>query len=308
MNVLLYYYYNKLNNPENCHHNHCSFLDSKDIKGRIIISNEGINGTISGNIQDCEDYMKFLKNNEQFKNIVFKINKCNEHLFTKLTIKIKPYLIKLGSSDLYSIPDTGTHLSPNKFKSLMKDENTIILDVRSNYETMIGKFKNSITLDIDKFYHLPEKIKNHSLYLDKTYRSKNILTYCTGGIRCESASSYLKQLGFKNVFQLDGGIINYSKICKGEDFLGKCYVFDGRISIDVNQINPEIISKCIKCKNTCQYIVNCMNTYCDKHMIMCYDCYQSSRGCCSIECQNSNKKRKIIPNYYKNDYNNKNIF
>lgn len=168
---------------------------------------------------------------------------------------------------------------------MMKDESTIVLDTRSNYEHYIGKFKNAITLNIDKFYEFPDRIKEHELYLNENNRHKNILTYCTGGVRCETASGYLKKIGFTNVFQLNGGIINYGNENNGEDFEGKCYVFDGRITKDVNKINPKIITTCIICKNDCDIMINCMSVSCDRHVAMCITCNDVVKGCCSLECQ-----------------------
>ena len=306
MNVLLYYYYFKIENTKDYYDNHKKFCENLDLKGRIIISTEGLNGTISGSIEDCHKYMNFIRNDKRFENIEFKIDKCNEHLFPKMSIKIKPFLIKLGIENLDPTVDTGIHLPPREFHSLMQEEDTIILDVRSNYEHHIGKFKNAITLDINKFYELPDKIKDHELYLNKENHNKRLLTYCTGGVRCETATTYLKQIGFKNVYQLDGGIIKYGNEINGKDFDGKCYVFDGRITKDINVINPKNITKCIICNVENDDIVNCMNSLCDKHNTMCKDCNIIMKGCCSEECMNSNKMRKKNPNYYKNVLYNKN--
>lgn len=305
MNVLLYYYYNKINDTNEYYNTHKLFCNNLDLKGRIIISTEGLNGTISGSFEDCNKYMNFVKGDKRFQDIEFKIDECNEHLFHKMSIKIKPYLIKLGVNNLDPNVDTGIHLSSNEFYKMMQEDDVIILDTRSDYEYNIGKFKNAITLDIKKFYELPEKIKEHELYLNKENHDKKILTYCTGGVRCETATTYLKQIGFKKVYQLDGGIIKYGKE-NGKDFDGKCYVFDGRLTKDVNFVNPIKITKCIICKTENDYVVNCMNSLCDKHIIMCKECNLLMKGCCSRECMKSDKMRKKIPNYYKNELSNKN--
>lgn len=307
MNVLLYYYYTKINNTIEYYDKHKLFCENLDLKGRIIISTEGINGTLSGSSNNCVKYMDFVKSDESFKFIEFKIDECIEHLFPKMSIKIKPYLIKLGIKNLDPNIDTGTHLSPKHFYDMMHSENVIILDTRSNYEHNIGKFKNAITLDINKFYELPDKIKEHELYLNEENRNKKILTYCTGGVRCETATTYLKQLGFQNVYQLDGGLIKYGKEQNGKDFDGKCYVFDGRITKDINIENPKKITKCIICNIENDTIINCMNSLCDKHGTMCVNCNILMNGCCSEKCKNSGKMRKKIPDYYNIMSSNKNL-
>lgn len=304
MNVLLYYCYTHIDDTERYLNEHKNFCEKYDLTGRIIIAEEGLNGTVSGPENDCIKYMEFVKNDSRFMKVDFKIDSCEEHLFPKMSIKIKPYLIRLNGGDLDPTVDTGTHLSPIEFYNMMQDDDSIVLDVRSNYEHYIGKFKNSITLDIDKFYHFPDKIKQHPLYLNSENRDKKILTCCTGGIKCETASAYLKKIGFKNVYQLHGGIIKYGIENKGKDFDGKCYVFDGRITKNINIINPENITKCHICRIDCDTMVNCMNALCDKHITMCKNCHSKVNGCCSTQCMHSEKMRSKIPNYYlSSDYN-----
>tara|TARA_Y100000991_G_scaffold39416_1_gene27420 strand:+ start:1276 stop:2193 length:918 start_codon:yes stop_codon:yes gene_type:complete len=305
MNVLLYYCYSKIDNTKIFLEEHKQFCNNYNFKGRIIIAEEGINGTISGSNEDCQEYIKFVKTYDKFSNTDFKIDSCHEHLFPKLTIKVKPYLIKLNGGDLNPDTESGIHLSPQDFYNMMQEKDTIVLDVRSNYEHYIGNFKNSITLDIDKFYHFPEKIKNHELYKNKENHDKKILTCCTGGIKCETASAYLRKLGFKNVYQLKGGIIKYG-LENGKDFDGKCYVFDGRITKEINKINPKNITKCLICNINCDVMVNCMNSLCDKHFTMCKECFVIKNGCCSEKCNNSDSKRKKFPNYYLQEEFNKN--
>ncbi|HAH35096.1 MAG TPA: hypothetical protein DCL81_00630, partial [Algoriphagus sp.] len=134
---------------------------------------------------------------------------------------------------------TGKHLEPEEFKKLKDQEDVVILDVRSNYEHELGRFKNALTLDIDNFRDFPQKVKEL-----EHLKNKKVLTYCTGGIKCEKASAFLLEQGFEDVYQLHGGIIKYGMEAGGEDFEGKCYVFDNRIAVDVNNVNPTIVSEC----------------------------------------------------------------
>ena len=296
--VLLYYYYIPIENTIKYKQDHISFLKKYDFRGRIIISSEGLNGTLSGKQMECEEYIKFVKKDIEFKNIEFKIDKCDGHLFPKLSVKIRNNLININRDDLNPNIETGIHITPKKFLEKMNESNSIVVDMRSNYEHHIGKFKNAITFDIKHFLTLEENIKNSKFYIDDN-KDKDILTYCTGGIRCEKASALLLKMGFKNVYQLDGGIIKYGNEVGGENFEGKCYVFDDRITKVVNKINPKVISKCYICKITEDTMVNCMNTKCNRHTTICKKCYIKMEGCCSYECINSKFKRSILKSYHK---------
>lgn len=291
--ILLYYHYASLDNLEEYKLAHKLFCENRNLKGRIILSSEGVNGTISGLSKNCYEYINYLKEDIRFKNIEFKIDKCENHLFPKLSIKIRNNLININRDDLDPTLETGVHLSPKDFRNKMKDAESLVVDMRSNYEHHIGKFKNAVTFDIDHFLTLEENIKKSDFYNDKSNKDKEILTYCTGGIRCEKASSLLLKLGFNNVYQLDGGIIKYSKEVGGEDFDGKCYVFDDRILKDVNFVNPKVISKCYICKCSEDVMVNCMNTRCNRHTTICKKCYEDMNGCCSEECKKSEFRRSI---------------
>lgn len=296
--VLLYYYYIPIENTIKYKQDHISFLKKYDFRGRIIISSEGLNGTLSGKQMECEEYIKFVKKDIEFKNIEFKIDKCDGHLFPKLSVKIRNNLININRDDLNPNIETGIHITPKKFLEKMNESNSIVVDMRSNYEHHIGKFKNAITFDIKHFLTLEENIKNSKFYIDDN-KDKDILTYCTGGIRCEKASALLLKMGFKNVYQLDGGIIKYGNEVGGENFEGKCYVFDNRITKVVNKINPKVISKCYICKITEDTMVNCINTKCNRHTTICKKCYIKMEGCCSYECINSKFKRSILKSYHK---------
>jgi len=294
-NVLLFYYYTNIKNTDEIYKNHIKFITNLDIKGRIIIATEGINGTISGTYDVCSKYKLFLKDLFNIDYINFKTDECNGHLFPKMSIKIKSEIIQMGIP--VNIKNAGIHLSPTKFKKKMKHDDCIIVDVRSNYEHSVGKFKNAVTFDINNMYELPNTLMKHPIYNENNFE-KDILTYCTGGIKCEKASVFLKDIGFKNVYQLEGGIINYSIIEKGEDFDGKCYVFDNRLTTNVNTINPIIISKCFICNSKCSVMVNCMNTLCNRHTTICKKCYYNMDYCCSNKCKLSSTKRKLYIDYY----------
>ena len=301
LKVLLFYYYKEIDNVEYIYDAHINFFKNRDVKGRIIIAKEGINGTISGNFQNCEEYKTFIKDLLNVSYLDFKDDICKQHLFQKLSIKIKNEIIRMGVK-CDTINKTGIHLKPNEWLKYMNDDDTIILDMRSNYEHHLGKFKNAITFDINSMYEFPNIFKKHELFQNKDIKNKKILTYCTGGIKCEKASNFFINNGFKHVYQLEGGIIRYSKETGGKDFNGKCYVFDERIGIDVNTVNPTVISKCYTCGIKSDVMVNCINNLCNRHTTMCQDCYSNFNSCCSSECSKSNKKRKEINNYFKRSF------
>ena len=294
--VLLYYYYTFIDNKEQYLEKHKDFCAEIDVKGRIIISSEGLNGTISGSKENCKKYMDFIREDNRFKNIQFKIDDCKKHLFPKMSIKLRPEIVSLKVDNLEPDKKTGVHLSPSEFKNMMlQEKDAIILDVRSNYEHSMGKFKNAHTFDIDNFRELPEKIKDSNLLNNK---EKKIMTYCTGGIKCEKASALLLKYGFKNVYQLNGGIINYSQKEDGFNFDGECYVFDSRQSIPVNNVNPCIITKCYICDDASTDITNCRYTICNRQTVICKKCSIKFDGFCCIECKNmgySSEKLRYVP-------------
>ncbi|HEX8548287.1 MAG TPA: rhodanese-related sulfurtransferase [Cytophagaceae bacterium] len=278
--ILLYYCYTTIADPEQFREEHHLFCLSLNLKGRIIVAGEGLNGTISGLHADCETYMATLKADERFKTIDFKLEEYPQHAFQKLHVRVKPEIVHSSLTHIDPTEKTGIHLEPAEFKKLKDDEDVIVLDVRSNYEHSVGRFRNAMTLDMENFREFPEKVKE----LEK-YKDKKILTYCTGGIKCEKASAYLLENGFKNVYQLHGGIIKYGIEEQGEDFDGKCYVFDNRIIVDINKVNPKVVSKCHICQVDSDRMVNCANAECNLHVPICDDCGWKMKGACSDECK-----------------------
>ena len=212
--------------------------------------------------------------------------------FKKINVRIKDEIVNSGIKNKKIIQKRGNYIEPSEFKSILEQqsEDVCILDVRSRYEYEIGKFKNAITLDIDNFREFPDAIDEIETKISK---EKKIITYCTGGVKCEKASAFLKENGYKNVYQLHGGIIKYGIEENGKDFNGKCYVFDNRIVKDVNNINPNIISKCYVTGKKSDRMVNCANAECNKHIPLSDDGAKIYNGCCSEKCLKSDKVRKF---------------
>lgn len=285
-NILLYYCYTRIEDPNQfreAHHFYCLELG---LRGRIIIAPEGINGTVSGLQADCGAYMQHLKNDPRFSNIEFKVESVDRHAFQKLNVRAKPEIVNVGLSHIDPTVQTGEYLEPDEFLKIKDQEDVLVLDVRSNYEHKLGKFKGARTLDMDNFREFHSKLPE----LQK-FRDKKVITYCTGGIKCEKASAFLLENGFENVYQLHGGIIKHGLEAGGEDFEGKCYVFDNRVAIDVNKVNPMVISNCYLCSAKCDRMVNCANPTCNLHVPICHDCGVKYEGACSTDCQQHPRKR-----------------
>lgn len=289
-NTLLYYCYSPIENAEQFASEHLEFCKSLDLVGRIIVADEGLNGTVSGTVEACQKYMEQVHADPRFAKTDFKIDEVKEPSFIKMHCRYKPEIVHSGLRDPKSIDpnrQTGKHLEPKDFLSMKDQEDVVVLDVRSNYEHSVGRFKNAVTLDIDNFREFPEKVKEL-----EQYKGKKILTYCTGGIKCEKASALLLKEGFEDVYQLHGGIIKYGKEVGGEDFEGKCYVFDNRVTVDVNSVNPHIVSTCKNCGKTTPKMINCANPECNEHFTQCDECGEELDGCCSVECQSHPRKRE----------------
>lgn len=288
-NTLLYYCYSPIADAETFATEHLDFCKSLGLKGRIIVADEGLNGTVSGTEEACNAYMNAIHADERFAKTEFKIDEVEEPSFVKMHCRYKPEIVHSGLRDPNIInpnKQTGVHLEPADFAVMKDRDDVVILDVRSNYEHQLGRFKNAVTLDIENFRDFPAKINELAKFKDK-----KILTYCTGGIKCEKASALLLQEGFEEVYQLHGGIIKYGKEVGGKDFDGKCYVFDNRVAVDVNSVNPEVISVCRNCGEITPKMINCANPECNEHFTQCDECGQALDGCCSEACQSHPRKR-----------------
>jgi UPF0176 protein len=288
--VLAYYYYTPIENPEEFTAQHLKYCKEIGLRGRIYIAHEGINGTVSGTREVCERYMKDLKADSRFTGVEFKIDEHHSHAFNRMHVRTKTEIVHSGLRDPRVIDptkETGKHIHGEEFLALKDRDDVVIVDVRSNYETRLGRFKNSVTLDIENFREFPEKIAELEKYKDKT-----IVTCCTGGIKCEKASALLIKEGFKDVYQLHNGIIGYAKETGGKDFDGVLYVFDGRVAVPVNEVNPTAIATCKKCGTPTTRNLNCANVDCNEQFNMCEACAEEMEGACSMECKVAPGKRE----------------
>ncbi|CAM1360136.1 oxygen-dependent tRNA uridine(34) hydroxylase TrhO [Tenacibaculum xiamenense] len=283
--TISFYQYYKIENPTLFRNKLFIEWNELDVLGRTYVANEGINAQISVPAK------KFLALKDQLDSISFlkdiRLNVAVEQdnkSFLKLKVKVRKKIVADGlNDDTFDVTDKGVHLSAKEFNAMLEDPNTVCVDMRNHYESEIGHFDGAVTPDVDTFRDsldiIEEDLKDHK-------EDKNLLMYCTGGIRCEKASAYYKHKGFKNVFQLEGGIIEYTRQVKEEKlenkFKGKNFVFDHRRA---ERISDDVISKCHQCGKPCDTHTNCANEACHLLFIQCEECRIETENTCSKECQ-----------------------
>lgn len=281
--VLLYYLFTPIVDPETFAKEHKDFMTSLHLKGRVLIAKEGINGTLSGKKEETQAYIDTMRRDPRFKDMVFKIHEEEKNAFRKLYCKAKESILTLEEQDdVDPNQQVGEYLNPKSWHEMLQKEDVVILDGRNGYEYDLGHFRGALRPDITNFKEFPQWIDEN--LNDK--KDKTIIAYCTGGIRCEKLTGVLLHKGFKSVYHLEGGIVTYGqdKDVKGDLWDGKCYVFDDRISVPINQVEPIIVSKCIHCQNLSDRYINCTNDDCHLQHISCDICEKEQEGFCSQEC------------------------
>jgi len=285
--TLSFYQYAHIANPTLFRDHLFILLDSVSVLGRIYVSKEGVNAQISVLDERWKEFVDALNTISFLKDI--RLNKAIEDdgkSFYKLKIKLREKIVADGLDDAsFDVTNKGVHLNAEKFNELTDKENTIVIDMRNHYESEVGHFKNAITPDVETFREaLPvvEKIL-------KDDKDKNIVMYCTGGIRCEKASAYFRHKGFENVYQLEGGIIEYARQAQDQNlenkFIGKNFVFDDRLG---EKISEDTIAVCHQCGSSCDTHTNCANDACHILFIQCEDCKSKYETCCSVKCRDFN--------------------
>ena len=283
--TLSFYAYAKIEDPKKFRDDLFIEWNQLDALGRTYVAKEGINAQMSVPAENFEAFRETLEVYEFMRGIRLNVAvEHDDHSFLKLTVKVRDKIVADGLNDeTFDVTNIGVHLKAAEFNQILENPNTIVVDFRNHYESEIGHFKGAITPDVETFREsLPiinEQLKDHK-------DDKNLVMYCTGGIRCEKASAYFKHQGFKNVYQLEGGIINYAKQIKEEGleskFIGKNFVFDHRLG---ERITDDIVSQCHQCGKPCDNHTNCENEGCHLLFIQCDDCKAIMENCCSVECQ-----------------------
>lgn len=284
--VLLYYKYCRIADPEGYAKEHRELCKKLNLTGRILIASEGINGTVSGAVADTEKYRRVLDADPLTADIAWKSDPEYDHVFPKLSIKVREEVVTLGLGEKDFSPEelTATHLKPEEWREAMQEENIVMIDARNDYEWEVGRFEGAMLPEVPSFKDLPKWVREHKEELE----GKKILTYCTGGIRCEKFSGFLLKEGFKNVYQLDGGIVTYGKdeSVKGEGYEGECYVFDERLTVSVNRTaGAKIISKCRHCGELSIRYRNCSWNPCNAQFLCCENCEERFGLYCEPVCK-----------------------
>lgn len=277
-NIILYYKFAKVDDPETVREEQLKLCASLGLRGRIIVSEHGINGTLGGEKEALDIYVESMNESDAFNDIEFKWSEGGWDDFPRLSVKYRKELVTLAPDESFDVFDQGTPLRPKEWHEfLAKNPDVTVLDARNNYESDIGVFdvENLVAPDIKTFKEIKPE-------LEKLDKDKPLLTYCTGDIRCEYLSAYMKHRGFKDVYHLDGGIVKYGEEFKDSGFWqGKCFVFDKRMSVAFSDKSDDI-GECVHCKAETSRYINCDNKKCNRLMLICENC--ETETACSLDC------------------------
>ena len=283
--TISFYKYAQIGNPSIFRNHLFIHWNELEVLGRIYIAYEGINAQLSVPADNFDKFKKHLDSISFLKNVRLNIAiEQDNKSFLKLKVKVRKKIVADGLNDeTFDVTNKGIHLDAETFNEIIEDPDTILVDMRNHYESEIGHFKNAITPDVDTFRDSLDIIEND---LKDHKEDKKLVMYCTGGIRCEKASAYYKHKGFKQVFQLEGGIIDYTRQVNKKNienkFIGKNFVFDHRRG---ERISEDVISNCHQCGAPCDTHVNCANEACHLLFIQCDTCAKSMDDCCSDSCK-----------------------
>jgi UPF0176 protein len=280
--VLAYYVFTHIENPEIEVARQKEILKKLDGRARIYISNEGINGQLSLPEETAQEYIDWLYADGRFNDAEVKLHDWPEHAFAKLTVKTRKELVAVDRK--IDLNNRGAYLTPKEWKEKLdqKDSDTILIDVRNNYESDVGYFEGAIKPDLETFRGFPEYAKDLAKKVD--LKKTKVMMYCTGGIRCELYSALMKDEGFENIFQLKGGVIQYG-LKEGKDhWRGKLFVFDDRMVVPISDDNVEVIGKCKFCDEKNDTYYNCANMDCNELFLSCPNCVSERKGCCDPKC------------------------
>ncbi len=286
--VLAYYCITTIENPQVEVERHKEFFKERDFKGRIYISEQGINGQASGLAQHADEYMAWMSSDPRFSKMPFKVHASKEHAFAKMTVKYKKQLVAIDCEVDFS--KIGEHVSPEQWKKMLEeqDQDTLVLDVRNDYEWKVGHFEGSELPKLETFREFPQYARK--LKEERDPKKTVVMMYCTGGIRCEFFSALMKQEGYENVYQLDGGVINYGLKEGSDHWKGKLFVFDDRLAVPLGEEHPPI-SACTHCQKPNDTYYNCANMDCNELFLCCLDCLKAHQGCCCDSCIKADRVR-----------------
>jgi UPF0176 protein len=289
--VLAFYCLTKLEDPRLEVSKQKEFFLTRDLKSRIYISEEGINGQMSAHEDHAQEYMDWLSSDPRFATVSFKIHLASEHAFPKATIKYRKQLVAVDCE--VALDQGGAHIQPVEWDKMLaeKDADTLILDVRNEYEWEVGHFDGAELPPLDTFRQFPLYAKE--LKEQRDPKKTKVMMYCTGGIRCEYYSAIMKKEGFDQVFQLDGGVIQYGLDAGQGNWKGKLFVFDDRLVVPISDEEAPTISTCIHCRKASDSYYNCANMDCNELFTSCPECVKQLRGCCCSDCRDQGRVRPV---------------
>ncbi len=280
--VLLFYKYVTISNPEEMRVHIRALAERYALTGRVLVAEEGINGTLEGKTTDTESFISELLSDPRFSDIAVKRSKGEGKTFPKLSVKVRKEIVGTQFAPEEADPRVATapHLPPEELRKWYETQKDfVVVDMRNSYEFASGHFANAIDPGLENSRDLPKAMEKLEPLKEKT-----VLTVCTGGVRCEKMSAYLMNKGFKNVYQLDGGIHSYMEKYPGKDFLGTLYTFDQRLTMDFGG-DREIVGKCRLCAAQTEQYVNCANNNCHLHFLVCRECMGDEMSVsCSPQC------------------------
>lgn len=287
--VLAYYVIDAVDEPEAEVKEHRAFLKTLDSKGRIYVSKEGVNAQLSLHDRDVDAYLQWMQQRPLLVGADVKIHKWPEHAFDRLTVKFREQLVAVCEQVDFS--KRGKHISPKEWRERLesKDPNTIVIDVRNNYESAVGTFEGAICPDLSTFREFPGYAKK--LKSEYNPEKTKVMMFCTGGIRCEYYSAILRGNGFDDVAQLNGGVIRYGMEEGNKHWKGKLFVFDDRLVVPISEDEHKTVSHCKFCEKPSDVYYNCAHMDCNDLFISCPECALSHKGCCSDSCMQAGRVR-----------------
>lgn len=266
--IILYYKFVPVADPETVMFWQRNLCERLSLKGRIIIAKQGINGTLGGDIKDVKMYVRDMNKHPLFKGPAYKWSDGARDDFPRLSVKVRPELVTLAPDETFDVFKSTKGLKPKAWHKYLEDHpDVVVLDARNDYESQIGAFKgkNVVKPNIKNFRDIKSE-------LEKLPKDKPILTYCTGDVRCEYLSAYMRHKGFADVYHLEGGIVKYGQQFKDDGFWeGKCYVFDKRLNVAFSD-NSQDIGECVHCQSKTSNHVNCADVACNRLVLVCQKC------------------------------------
>ena len=290
--IILYYNFKRISKPQEFCRQQRDKCVELNLKGRVYIAHEGINGTLAGNVEAIEQYKQHLTSISSFEDTEFKDDESPVIPFTRLIVRTRPEIVALKANvQVDPTQENKNYLTPREWREALESkEDFTLLDVRNRYESRVGHFEGAVLPNEENFFDFEGWLNQANL--DK---NKKVLMYCTGGIRCEKFSVLMKQKGFVKIYQLKGGILNYAKKEGGAHYRGKCFVFDDRLTIPVQENQKEPLAQCDITGQPCDTYLNCANCDCNKLFICSEEGAKKYEGCCSEACMQAQKRRPFDP-------------